>query len=32
MVSRLMKDLEHGGYVVPKGPGWVVAHTLPKRW
>lgn len=32
MVSRLMKDLERGGYVVPMGPGWVVAPTLPKRW
>ena len=32
MVSRLMKDLERGGYVLPKGAGWVVEPTLPKRW
>jgi len=32
MVSRLMKDLERGGYVLPNGRGWVVAPTLPKRW
>ena len=31
MVSRLMKDLLLGGYVLPKGPGWTVASTLPKR-
>jgi CRP/FNR family transcriptional regulator, cyclic AMP receptor protein len=32
MVSRLMKDLARGGYVVPQGPGWIVEATLPKRW
>jgi CRP/FNR family transcriptional regulator, cyclic AMP receptor protein len=32
MVSRLMKDLERGGYVLPKVRGWVVAPTLPKKW
>jgi len=32
MVSRLMKDLERGGYVRRDGAGWVLAGQLPARW
>ena len=32
MVSRLMKDLEHGGYVTPSGSALVVLRLLPARW
>ncbi len=32
MVSRLMKDLEAGGYVVPTADGWTLLATLPVRW
>jgi CRP/FNR family cyclic AMP-dependent transcriptional regulator len=32
MVSRLMKDLERGGYVRAQGPVRVLARALPARW
>jgi CRP/FNR family cyclic AMP-dependent transcriptional regulator len=32
MVSRLMKDLERGGYVRGEGTGLWVAAALPPRW
>lgn len=32
MVSRLMKDLEGGGWVRVDGDGWRVAGRLPARW
>ena len=32
MVSRLMKDLELGGYVVPGKSGLALLQTLPRRW
>ncbi len=32
MVSRLMKGLAEGGYVVRVGAGWTVMPTLPRRW
>ena len=32
MVSRLMKDLERGGYVVTSPRGLMVAKDLPSRW
>jgi CRP/FNR family cyclic AMP-dependent transcriptional regulator len=32
MVSRLMKDLEHGGYVSPSGSALIVLRALPARW
>lgn len=32
MVSRLMKDLERGGYLVPSGAAWVLTRSLPARW
>jgi CRP/FNR family cyclic AMP-dependent transcriptional regulator len=32
MVSRLMKDLELGGYLVPHGAQLVLARPLPGRW
>ena len=32
MVSRLLKDLESGGYVVADGKGWQLAKVLPERW
>jgi len=32
MVSRLMKDLEHGGYVSPAGSALAVLRPLPARW
>jgi CRP/FNR family transcriptional regulator, cyclic AMP receptor protein len=32
MVSRLMKDLERGGYVVATSGSYVVVRTLPSRW
>jgi len=32
MVSRLMKDLQRGGYVVPDLERWLLPKTLPARW
>lgn len=32
MVSRLVKDLERGGYLVPEGRGWRVSRRMPARW
>lgn len=32
MVSRLMKDLERGGYVLPDGKRWLLPKALPARW
>ena len=32
MVSRVMKDLERGGYVQPAGKGLRVLSVLPPRW
>jgi CRP/FNR family transcriptional regulator, cyclic AMP receptor protein len=32
MVSRLMKDLEGGGFVVPDSAGLVMTKALPMRW
>jgi hypothetical protein len=32
MVSRLLKDLERGGYVVAEPSRLVIARTLPSRW
>jgi CRP/FNR family cyclic AMP-dependent transcriptional regulator len=32
MVSRLLKDLETGGYVTPDGRGWRLGKVLPERW
>lgn len=32
MVSRLLKDLETGGYVNPQGRSWRLGKALPERW
>ncbi len=32
MVSRLMKDLEHGGYVTVEGSDLILHRALPARW
>jgi CRP/FNR family transcriptional regulator, cyclic AMP receptor protein len=32
MVSRLLKDLERGGYIVVDGMRWVILRKLPARW
>ena len=32
MVSRLMKDLQGGGYVDTTAPQWVLRKPLPVRW
>jgi CRP/FNR family cyclic AMP-dependent transcriptional regulator len=32
MVSRLLKDLETGGYVAVEGLGWRLGKALPERW
>jgi len=32
MVTRLLKDLERGGYVAVDGDGWRLARSLPRRW
>ncbi|MBE0548980.1 MAG: Crp/Fnr family transcriptional regulator [Rubrivivax sp.] len=32
MVSRLLKDLEEGGYVSVQGQGWRLTKVLPARW
>ena len=32
MVSRLMKDLERGGYAAPGARGTTLARPLPPRW
>jgi len=32
MVSRLMKDLEHGGYVTVAGADLILHRALPARW
>jgi CRP/FNR family cyclic AMP-dependent transcriptional regulator len=32
MVSRLMKDLEQGGYLQPQPRQWLLLRPLPARW
>lgn len=32
MVSRILKDLERGGFVTPDRKGWRLAVALPPRW
>ena len=32
MVSRVMKDLEVGGYVTAAGRCWVLVRSFPERW
>lgn len=32
MISRLMKDLKQGGYVVPQGRTWFIQRQMPARW
>ena len=32
MVSRLMKDLERGGYIAVEGTQFVLLKALPQRW
>ena len=32
MVSRLMKDLERGGYITPQDGHYLMARPLPHRW
>lgn len=32
MVSRLLKDLEHGGYVCSEAGRWRLSRALPARW
>jgi CRP/FNR family transcriptional regulator, cyclic AMP receptor protein len=32
MVSRLMKDLTSGGYLLEAGKGWLLMRPLPTRW
>lgn len=32
MVSRLMKDLERGGYLLNLASGWALAQPLPAHW
>jgi CRP/FNR family transcriptional regulator, cyclic AMP receptor protein len=32
MVSRLLKDLERGAWLLPNGKGWCLAHRLPTHW
>jgi CRP/FNR family cyclic AMP-dependent transcriptional regulator len=32
MISRLMKDLENGGYVVPAKNAWLLERPMPARW
>ena len=32
MVSRLMKDLERGGYLAVDGSQFVLLKALPQRW
>lgn len=32
MVSRLLKDLERGGYLDVQGKRWVIQRKLPARW
>ena len=32
MVSRLMKDLERGGYLEMRDEGHLLVKTLPTRW
>jgi CRP/FNR family transcriptional regulator, cyclic AMP receptor protein len=32
MVSRVMRDLETGGYVRTEGAAWVLVRVLPERW
>lgn len=32
MISRLMKDLERGGYVIPDPRGLLLPRSLPSRW
>ena len=32
MVSRLMKDLQRGGYLAVSSEAWVLTRSLPARW
>jgi CRP/FNR family cyclic AMP-dependent transcriptional regulator len=32
MVTRILKDLQTGGFVVPEGAGWRLPKALPQRW
>ena len=32
MVSRLLKDLEQGGYLQPQPGQWLLPRALPTRW
>lgn len=33
MISRLLKDLRSGGYLVEEGPSWILPRrSLPSRW
>ena len=32
MVSRLLKDLERGGYLSQAGDAWTLHRDLPPRW
>jgi CRP/FNR family transcriptional regulator, cyclic AMP receptor protein len=32
MVSRLLKDLERGGHLLPVADGWLLPRALPARW
>jgi CRP/FNR family cyclic AMP-dependent transcriptional regulator len=32
MVSRLLKDLVSGGYVLQRGPLMILPRPLPARW
>jgi CRP/FNR family cyclic AMP-dependent transcriptional regulator len=32
MISRLLKDLERGGYMLTEGKSWRIPRALPARW
>jgi CRP/FNR family cyclic AMP-dependent transcriptional regulator len=32
MISRLLKDLERGGYMLTEGKAWRIPRALPARW
>ena len=32
MVTRIVRDLETGGYLQKAGPGWEIPRPLPKNW
>lgn len=32
MISRVLKDLERGGHLLPAGRGWAIPGELPLRW